>query len=88
MVSKNYHDSQTLTLYGNASGQSNFRIDGITKTSYTVNFNLPPLQPRTEKSFSVINPEQQRVPSQRLQKQHGETPPLKVQQEQSVISNT
>ena len=79
-----------VTMYGKATGQSNCRIDGITKTSYAANFKIPPPPPRTDNGVRHwINAERHRVSNPGLQEQQGETPPAMVQQEQQLgISNT
>ena len=79
-----------VTMYGKATGQSNCRIDGITKTSYAANFKIPPPPPRTDNGVRHwINAERHRVSNPGLQEQQGETPPAMVQQEQQLgISHT
>ena len=79
-----------VTMYGKATGQSNCRIDGITKTSYAANFKIPPPPLRTDNGVRHwINAERHRVSNLGLQEQQGETPPAMVQQEQQLgISNT
>ena len=70
-------------MYGNATGQSNCRIDGISNTSYAANFKMPPLPPRPQSGVRQwMNAERQRVPNTGLQKQNGDIPSSTFQHKQ------
>ena len=72
-----------IHTYGNATGQSNCRIDGISKTSYAANFKMSPLPPRLQSGVRQwMNAERQRAPNTGLQKQNGDISPSTVQHKQ------